>query len=294
MFKFTSQNSEKIHDEYMGNKKTGVRTNFHTHTCFCDGVDTPRAIVLEAIKKGFTTIGFSGHSYTPFDNKYCMNKRTEKEYIKCINKLKKEFSNDINIYCGIEQDFYSEEDYSCFDYRIGSVHYIYKDGIYIPVDKSPEDFKKNVKNFYGGDIYAFILDYYETVSNVVLKTNCEIIGHFDLITKFNENDRLFDTSNPVYIKAWEKALEKLIPENRIFEINTGAISRGYRKTPYPSYEILKKIKLMGGKVTVSSDSHEKNTIDFYFDKIFKLLKVIGFEEYYILNEKGVEAVPIKK
>ncbi len=35
--------------------------NYHTHTTYCDGKNTPEEIVLCAIEKGFTSIGFSGH-----------------------------------------------------------------------------------------------------------------------------------------------------------------------------------------------------------------------------------------
>ncbi len=35
--------------------------NFHTHTVFCDGRNTPEEVVLSAIEKGFSAIGFSGH-----------------------------------------------------------------------------------------------------------------------------------------------------------------------------------------------------------------------------------------
>ncbi len=61
--------------------------NFHTHTVFCDGKNTPEEIVLFAIESGFSAIGFSGHGYTAFDLRYCM-KDTD-GYINCINDLKK-------------------------------------------------------------------------------------------------------------------------------------------------------------------------------------------------------------
>ena len=49
-----------------------IKTNFHTHTTFCDGKNTAEEVVLSAIEKGFSAIGFSGHGYTPFDLRYCM------------------------------------------------------------------------------------------------------------------------------------------------------------------------------------------------------------------------------
>ena len=36
-------------------------------------------------------------------------------------------------------------------------------------------------------------------------TKCDIIGHFDLITKFIEQDPCFDVRHPRYVKAWQAA-----------------------------------------------------------------------------------------
>ena len=40
--------------------------NLHQHTNFCDGRDSIEEVVLTAIEKGFTGIGFSSHSHTPY------------------------------------------------------------------------------------------------------------------------------------------------------------------------------------------------------------------------------------
>ena len=37
--------------------------NLHTHSTFCDGIHTPEQMVQFALQKGFTSLGFSGHSY---------------------------------------------------------------------------------------------------------------------------------------------------------------------------------------------------------------------------------------
>jgi len=39
-------------------------SNYHTHSTFCDGKNTPEEIVLAAIDKGFDVIGLSGHGHT--------------------------------------------------------------------------------------------------------------------------------------------------------------------------------------------------------------------------------------
>ena len=40
-------------------------TNYHTHTIWCDGADSPEKVVLSAIEKGFSEIGFSSHAMLP-------------------------------------------------------------------------------------------------------------------------------------------------------------------------------------------------------------------------------------
>ena len=38
-----------------------LKANYHTHTTCCDGSDAAEAVVQEALRKGFTHLGFSGH-----------------------------------------------------------------------------------------------------------------------------------------------------------------------------------------------------------------------------------------
>ena len=84
-----------------------------------------------------------------------------------------------------------------------------------------------------------------------------------------------DTSHPRYKQASEKALTKLIEGGLIFEVNTGAISRGYRTTPYPSKDLLLKIRELGGKVIISSDTHSVHTVDAGYDDASLMLKSLG-------------------
>ena len=49
-----------------------IKANYHTHTTYCDGESSPREIVDEAARLGMAELGFSGHSYTSFDESYCM------------------------------------------------------------------------------------------------------------------------------------------------------------------------------------------------------------------------------
>lgn len=245
------------------------------HTTFCDGKNTPREMVEAGINKGFQTIGFSGHSHTFFDETWCMTKEGTKAYIKEIEQLKLEYCSKIEILCGIEQDYYSEMSVDRYDYVIGSVHYLKKEGVYLPIDESKEILLDIVRDFYAGDIYGLVEDYYLTLADVGRKTQCNIIGHFDLITKFNENNELFNEDNDRYKKAYLLALNQLNCNHYLFEINTGCVSRGYKSTPYPSIAILEEIKKRKGRVILTSDSHDTSGIGYDFDKWFEKYRMLG-------------------
>ncbi len=240
------------------------RNNYHTHTIYCDGKDTPEELVIKAISEGCSEIGFTGHSFTDIDDPhpFCMTRESTVEYKSEIKRLKNKYKEKIKIYLGVEQDYYSDESTDDYEYIIGAVHYVFKDGRFISIDDTADIQIDAVETYYNGDFYAFCEDYYELVGDVFNKTHCDIIAHFDLITKFNEGNCLFDTSNPRYIAAADKALNRLLAEDVIFEINYGAVARGYRTTPYPDDRIIKKIQNAGKRIIYSSDCHNKEKLLF--------------------------------
>lgn len=253
-----------------------IKTDFHTHTLYCDGNNTPREMVLSAIEKGMKAIGFSGHAYTSFDTEWCMSLGNTEKYIADIDALKPEFSDRIAIYHGAEWDYYSDGPREKFEYLIGSVHYIEHGGIRKTIDENKQNFAALVERLYGGDFFACAEDYYKSVGDILRKTGADIVGHFDLITKFNEGNSLFDTSDERYIKAWQRAADALLEFKKPFEINTGAISRGYRTKPYPAADIIDYIGKRGGIFMLSSDSHATKTLLYGFDEWEGYIKERGY------------------
>lgn len=247
-----------------------IKRDLHVHTTYCDGKDSPEEMVKAAIQKGMDSIGFSAHSYTFFDESYCMKKEKIEEYKKEISALKEKYQGKIKILCGIEQDAYSKEPTDGYDYVIGSVHYIKCGENYIPVDEDKETLMEAIDECYDGDPYSLVEEYYRTVKDVAKVTGATIIGHFDLISKFNADGSLFDEENPRYTKAWMEAADELLKANIPFEINTGAISRGYKTLPYPSEPIRKYIKEKGGAFILSGDAHSKDTLCYKFEEFEKL------------------------
>lgn len=261
--------------------------NLHTHTKFCDGTDHPEDIVLEALAKGFDTIGFSSHSFTPFDESYCMTDTYG--YVTECERLRREYGDRITILCGLEQDYFSTLPTYELDYIIGSVHYIKCKREYITVDESPNILIDAANRYFKGDIYSLCEEYYRLAGDVADRTNCDIIGHFDLISKFCETaPQLIDFNNRRIIAAEEEAIESLIPYGVPFEVNTGAIARGLRTSPYPSQRCLEKIARMGGSVILTSDCHAKANLDFGFEDARSLIRQCGFRGEYFYCDGGFQ------
>jgi len=232
-----------------------TRGDYHVHTSFCDGKASPEEMVRAALDMGLPAIGFTGHSHTTFDESWCMSASGTAAYRAEIARLKAKYAGQIAVYCGVEQDLLSDAPTESYDYVIGSVHYLAVDGTYIPVDESASDLYRAARRHFGGDLYALIEAYYEHVSRVHAVTGCGVVGHFDLITKFNEGGVLFDETDPRYIAAWKAAADALLPTGALFEINTGAIARGYRTVPYPSAPILDYLIARGARFLLSGDAH---------------------------------------
>ncbi|MBQ8075479.1 MAG: histidinol-phosphatase HisJ family protein [Oscillospiraceae bacterium] len=247
-----------------------MESNYHTHTTFCDGADSPEELVAEAIRLGCPEIGFSGHSYLKEDGPYCMSEQGTFEYCREIRALQEKYRNRITIRLGIEQDIFSRIDLSLFDYVIGAVHYVEKEGKKYAVDESREGFCTLLYEIYGGDAYALAEDYYALVAKVYEKTHCDIIAHFDLITKYNEEGHYFDVSHPRYRAAADAALEELLKTPCLLEVNTGAMARGYRTQPYPEKRILERWLSAGKELIFSSDCHDKRALLYGFDALASL------------------------
>ena len=254
--------------------------DLHTHTVYCDGKNTPEEMVLAALDRGMDCLGFSEHTYTYFDESCCMSPLGTAAYQGEVRALAEKYASRLRILCGAEQDYWSDESTAAYDYVIGSVHYLRSGDGFFPVDESPEFLREAVDRQYGGDWYAMAEDYYALVSRVAEKTGCDIIGHFDLVSKFNEKYPFFDETHPRYAEAWQRAADILLKTGKPFEINTGAVSRGWRTGPYPRDEMIEYIAQRGGRFILSSDAHSADTLcfGFFFVDVPERLLIRSFEE----------------
>ncbi|MBO6054775.1 MAG: histidinol-phosphatase [Oscillospiraceae bacterium] len=251
--------------------------DFHVHSTFSDGSGTPEEVVQAAVRLGLTRLGFADHGYAPYDLDCCMRQEWIPLYLEQIHSLSARYAEKLEIYCGVEQDIFSPQSTEPFDYVIGSVHYLHLDGTYIPVDYREQDLLTAADRFFGGDCMCLAEEYFRTVSDVYDATRCDLIGHFDLINKLNRGNRFFDEEDPRYISAWKAAADRLLPCGVPFEINTGAMARGYRTVPYPGSAIMRYLADNGARFVLTSDSHSPDSLCFAFHEQRSAAERMGAE-----------------
>lgn len=261
--------------------------SLHTHTTFCDGASTAEEMVISAITKGLTSFGFSGHSPI-FGEDWCITDLPA--YKKEVLNLKEKYRDKLEIFLGIEADFCYPINTANFDYVISSVHGVVKDNTPCWVDLSKDNFISVVDKYYQGNVYKFIEDYYDLVAKAA--HNGDILGHFDLISKFNKDQDLFDETSSKYQNIAYKALKQCLKTDIIFEINTGAIQRGYQNRFYPAYYFLDLIKNGGGNIIVTADAHHADGIDFWYNEAVTVLKDYGFTSQMMLTKSGFQKVKL--
>lgn len=276
-----------------------ILQNLHTHTVYGDGKNTAEEMILGALSSGCAALGFSEHSpfppVGPHDGYSLLTERVP-DYRREVLELREKYRGRLEIFLGLEQDIDSLPPEESYDYLIGSVHNLRVPGgnQWLPIDASEALFLQYAREYYGGDCLSMAEDYYRLEAAVADRTRCQIVGHFDLFTKFNEGGRLFDEEAPRYRRAALEALETLLERDVIFEINTGAMSRGYRSTPYPAPFLLRAIRQRGGRICVTSDTHSAQTITHAFSLAGELAMDCGFRETWILTASGFRAVSLEK
>ena len=272
-----------------------IKSNLHTHSTFCDGKNTPEENVLAALQKGIRVLGFSSHSMYPFWTECNMKVEDFHNYCEEIHRLQKKYEGQITIRLAFEADFVPgitfplHKNYAEFkpDYLIGSVHFIFQRNGIFGVDNTPTIWANGISEHYKGNVKEAICDYFELQKEMLEKGDFELLGHPDLVRKFNEKFPTFDENESWYkdeLKEMAKAIKKA---ERATEINSGAISRGWLLKPYPSEYFLTLLHEEGVPVAITADAHAAEHLDCAFEQSLTLAKKAGYTEIiYDIDKTG--------
>ena len=255
-----------------------IRQNLHTHTVFDDGGNTPREMAEAALAAGLASLGFSGHSILPWENDWSLTAEKLPPYLAAVEETKRALAGRLEIYSGLEWDSLSPQDTAGFDYVIGAVHHVRAGGAVWPVDEAPETTLRAIEEGFHGDPAALAEAYFAEVASLADRDFVDIAAHFDLITKFDERAQIFDPGAPRYRDAAFAAMERLCRAGKLIEVNTGAIARGYRTTPYPAPALLRHAQRLGARFVVGADAHAAAGITCAFPETEARLRALGLKD----------------
>ena len=152
-----------------------------------------------------------------------------------------------------------------FDFIILSVHQI-------------EDKELWTQDFQLGQSQEeYNLRYYEELLSLVRQyKNYSVLGHVDLITRYDRAGVYpFENIKPILTNIFRQ----VIADGKGVELNTSHHRYGLRDTT-PSVDILRLYRELGGEaITIGSDSHAPEPLGAYIAEGKELLKELGFRYF---------------
>ncbi len=273
-----------------------IKSNYHTHTKFCDGSDEPEIYINEAIKLGFDSLGFSGHAPLPNENTFAIKENDLENYCKNIEALKNKYKNKINIFLALEADYIPEVtvDFHNFykkcnlDYIIGSVHLVLnpenKKRWFIDGPKA-EIYEKGLEIVFNNDIRKAVTAYFHQINKMIETQKPDVIGHLDKIKMHNKKP-YFSEEEKWYKNLVSETLKLVKEKNYILEVNTRGIYKKRCDSLFPGIKILKQIHSLKIPIIISSDAHKPSELALGYNQAVRILKNIGFKKRmtFSLNE----------
>lgn len=226
-----------------------LKTNYHTHTSRCGhAIGTDEEYVQKAIQGGLKTLGFSDHTpyKIPYDRERMRYEQYD-DYKDSILSLKKKYADQINIYLGLEVEYYPSEweDLTRYrkemDYCIMGQHYLSFQGI----------------NSYHISDADTLFKYVEVLDKGGASNLADYIAHPDVILYGWQN--INDSSLPL---AGEKIADISLKYNLPLELNCGGVKRGMKeyssglRYPYPTRVFFEQFAKKHCPIIIGLDVHD--------------------------------------
>ena len=254
-----------------------MKTNYHTHSTWCDGKDSVADMARAAADLGFVELGFSSHARFPDGRGTTFEVPPAKwtAYQADVLAAAARHAPRMRVFCGVEADYIpglASPDRAVYaaaapDYVIGSVHWVpAADGAVVPVDSSPDSFAAGLRDHFGGDGPAFVREYFRLQRDMLATCRFDLLAHPDLVRKFNAKHPWFDETAPWYLGELEATADAVARAGVPVEVNTGAISRGWLDDAYPSKPFRDLLRARGVSFVLSSDAHSTTGLDCAFDR----------------------------
>ena len=260
--------------------------DYHVHTEFSDDSRYPMEdVIRDAVKMGMDEICITDHvDYGVKVDWDCGQEIQYRKgdplanvdyprYMEKIRALKEEYQGKITIRTGMEfgVQMHTIPEFEAlfarypFDFIILSIHQV--------EDKEfwTQDFQRGrTQKEYNERYYQEMLDVVKAYKNY------SVLGHLDLIKRYDEAGIYpFENVKPMI----EEILKIVIVDGKGIELNT-SFHRYSLSDSMPSREILKLYRELGGEIiTIGSDSHKPEHLGAYIDEGHEILKSLGYKQF---------------
>ncbi len=281
-----------------------MRFDYHMHFEYGDYDETWAEGFFHAAKKNsLDEIGISEHSHTfpefkkfyyddlildssavgNFQNRWLQKnkfKHTLQEYFDFMRTLQTRHSVKIGIeVCNFRDQAAVKKilDAWPFDYRIGSVHFLWGWG-FDAADLLDEWLNHDLEKIY---------DEYATEAELLAGSgNYDILGHPFNLRLFNFFPD-FDASN--YFERVVAAMKKF---NLAVDVNTGTLYRYPVREISPCAEFMKIAAAYGLKITINSDAHQPQDCGKFFDAAADYVRQFGFKKILLFHNRTPQEVDL--
>ncbi|MHB8648131.1 MAG: histidinol-phosphatase [Thermomicrobiales bacterium] len=263
-----------------------LRTNYHTHSRYCDGEGEIAEYIEAAIAAGLDSYGVSCHAPVPILTRdpWLMRLDDLPAYCAQVRRLRDDYRDRLAIFLALELDyapgldaFYRERIFPHnFDYFVGSVHFVGTDDQGMPweIDESAERFAAGLAGGWHGDVRRAFEEYFRLQRAMVGMPGVAIVGHMDKMKMWNGGDRYFRETDTWYVAAVEETLRAFKAGGLIVELNTSGLRKAIA-SPFPSPWILARCRDLDIPITVTADTHRPADVAAGFPEAAAILRDLG-------------------
>jgi histidinol-phosphatase (PHP family) len=257
------------------------------------------SVVQAAVDAGFTTYGLSEHCprFLP-EHLYPEERHLRpddllelfRRYVATALELRERHAADLELLIGFETealplDVWPEKmralrSSAAFDYIVGSVHSIGDTWIDMNVETSERVAQAN------GGWEATRCLYFDRLAELVATLEPEIVGHVDLIRRFEQPSFRFSA---LAMQHAERVLEAALASGAALEVNAAPVRRGFGPA-YPGPQVLARACAMGVPVTLGDDSHGPDGVGVGLDACLEAIASAGYRDVHYLTRQQGEIV----
>ncbi len=251
-------------------------------------------VVQAAVAAGFTTYGLSEHC-PRFQREHLYPDELGLElgelqqlftgYVRAAVELRERHRERLELLIGFETEALPVADWAArmralrasapFDYIVGSVHSLGDTWIDLTAEVAERAAAEN------GGWESARCKYFDQLADVVEALQPEVVGHVDLIRRFEAPGFSFSAQA---LRHAERVFEAALAAGSALEVNAAPARRGFGPV-YPGPQLLRRALELGVPVTLGDDSHGPDTVGVGLDACLQAIAAAGYTEVHYLTRR---------